>query len=761
MKTNKIKTYAVDFIKLNTSDQIDKSGCEFQSWHYMTISFCFEIEDFTEMICLDMRCTMSLIDQSFLSKHLSDLAIQQIQKQIMIQEIGSWTHECQKYVCLNLYLSDKLNRKITTVYIAHKIHLMNNLQTNLLIDMDIIGLKWISMNISSQKTILKECQNMLIDLQITSWPNRQIWCIVWFFHKVIILSNVLHQIFIKIERQLLSANQDLIFTFTYQDVYNHVVDANISFVHVQNDLSNAVTLSCHTYLDVISEYEEKECYTVSIENINLAVHRSLTRSDNQMSEICLSNDITIYSTPTNVAAIADVIKTYSDLWHDCRRTVDIFERNYLQVPLKKNWETTKLLKWVYLLSDEARWLVNEKFDELHAQGQMEWSTQPTPFGFLVFVVWKTIILDGLPRRKGHIQELNQISQPNSYPLPLQTDITSAVQECHYILTVDCAFFFYQWLVNPADQHKFTVISHQEQEHFNVVIMKYHNSSLYVQHQMNSLLWPFHAFVRRYIDDIVIFSCTLEDHITHLNQVFSLFQKLEISLELKKFFLEYLIITLLGQQVDTLELITVSEKIQTIASLQFPVTLKALEIYLDLISWLCFYIFYYVQITAPLQACKTALLKALSVFKENAWKQHSHQITVDKSTSEEPKIFEILQNLFTVFIFLAHFKSDRQLYINVNAFKQYGFSAVVYYVQSNPDSNLASVDAKVMKFPHHKIQSILFLSKLLTPVKHNYWSTEMKTADLIWIVCKTRHLIESVSKSTIVFTDHSAIIFIAH
>ena len=200
------------------------------------------------------------------------------------------------------------------------------------------------MNISLWKTILKECQNILIDLQITSWSNEWIQCIVWFFHKVIISFNVLHQISIKIKRQLLSANQDLIFIFTYQDIYNYIVDANISFVYVQNNLSIAVTLSCHTYLDVISEYKKKECYTASIKNVDLAVHRSLIRLNNQIFKICLLNSITIYNTSANVAAIIDVIKIYSDLWHNHKKIINIFERNYLQVFFKKNWKTTKLLK---------------------------------------------------------------------------------------------------------------------------------------------------------------------------------------------------------------------------------------------------------------------------------------------------------------------------------------------------------------------------------------------------------------------------------
>ena len=277
--------------------------------------------------------------------------------------------------------------------------------------------------------------------------------------------------------------------------------------------------------------------------------------------------------------------------------------------------------------------------------------------------------------------------------------------------------------------------------------------------MNQILCIFCIFTHGYVDNIVIFSKMLNEHVNHLHQIFQLFQELDISLEFKKSFLDYFIITLLDQWVDALNLITVSKKIQAIADLQFPLTLRALKIYLDLTGWLHFYISYYAQITAPLQICKTALAKTSLVFKENVWKQHSQQITVNRSTSEELKVFEILQNLFKVSIFLAHFNSEQQLYINVNAFKQYDFSAIIYHVQDDSDLNLISVDAKVMKFPCHKIQPILFLSKLLTSVKRNYWFIKMEIASLIWVVCKTRHLIKSASDSIIVFTDHSATMLI--
>jgi hypothetical protein len=99
---------------------------------------------------------------------------------------------------------------------------------------------------------------------------------------------------------------------------------------------------------------------------------------------------------------------------------------------------------VYLLSIKDKKVVDKTFNKLHEQDRMSWTTTSTPFSYPVFVVWKT-----LPSReqKGRavvdIRGLNQISQTDSYPLPLQTDIIAAVQGCKYITVVDCASFFYQ------------------------------------------------------------------------------------------------------------------------------------------------------------------------------------------------------------------------------------------------------------------------------------------------------------------------------
>lgn len=85
-------------------------------------------------------------------------------------------------------------------------------------------------------------------------------------------------------------------------------------------------------------------------------------------------------------------------------------------------------------------MVDKEFDKMQAQGKMSWTQQPTPFGYPVFVVWRDILKGKETTRKGRvvvdIRGLNKITQTDAYPMPLQTEITAAVQGSKFISTVD-------------------------------------------------------------------------------------------------------------------------------------------------------------------------------------------------------------------------------------------------------------------------------------------------------------------------------------
>lgn len=130
-------------------------------------------------------------------------------------------------------------------------------------------------------------------------------------------------------------------------------------------------------------------------------------------------------------------------------------------------------------------------------------------------------------------------------------------------------------------------------------MGFINGPAYVHKRIDIIFCPFREFARAYIDDIVIFSTSFEEHVVHLHCVFSFFQSIGMRLNLKKSYLRYLSVHLLGQRVTGLGLTTSEEKIAAIAKLTFPTTLKALETYLGMTGWLRDYIPFYAQKTKPL------------------------------------------------------------------------------------------------------------------------------------------------------------------
>ena len=115
-----------------------------------------------------------------------------------------------------------------------------------------------------------------------------------------------------------------------------------------------------------------------------------SQDTDKTQDTILPNGVTIYGTQEVVAQIAKIVEKYPTIWIDSGRTVDIPEADWLEVPLKENWEQTKLPTKVYPLGPKDRALIDEEFDKLHAQGRMNWTTKPTPFDFPVFVVWRTI-----------------------------------------------------------------------------------------------------------------------------------------------------------------------------------------------------------------------------------------------------------------------------------------------------------------------------------------------------------------------------------
>ena len=147
----------------------------------------------------------------------------------------------------------------------------------------------------------------------------------------------MHQISIKIDKKSLSTDWDLIFSSIYHDVIDHIVDFNFSFVHIQDDTSIFWTIQWYVCLSVVIKYKEKDCYADSIKNLKIIILSENVARHVDLSKTYLNNRITIYSNRLNkVATLTVMMQTYSNLWQDHDKIMNISESDYLQIFLKKN-----------------------------------------------------------------------------------------------------------------------------------------------------------------------------------------------------------------------------------------------------------------------------------------------------------------------------------------------------------------------------------------------------------------------------------------
>ena len=298
------------------------------------------------------------------------------------------------------------------------------------------------------------------------------------------------------------------------------------------------------------------------------------------------------------------------------------------------------------------------------------------------------------------------------------------------------------MVHPDDQHKLTVITFRGQETFKIPVIGYKNSPAYTQHQINRILRPHKKYTRAFVDDIVIHSKTLRNHLKHLKAIFSLFTKINLSINPTKTFISYPTTQLLSQQINSLGLSTAEDKLKTISLLKFPHTLHKLETYLEITDYLRDYIPYYARIAEPLQNQKTFLLKGSPSISRQKRKNYTAKTQVLDPTEEELNAFKLLQEILSSPNYLIHIDFTRCLYIDLNASKKNGFGAIIYHIRdenkvfTNSGAGLPGIFTSkkasgASSFPSKSdIQPIMFLSKTLSKTKRNYGATELKMAGMV-------------------------------
>ncbi len=173
---------------------------------------------------------------------------------LIVRDIELNVYEIKKDVNFSIYLSSK-NDLTRLIEIHRKLHLMKELKVNMFIENDILRSKEITINVQQKTAIIRNCENLIIEVKI---HQREL-----FVRRNIIsqfVNVILSEAYVKISykmKNLLSDRDFLFDSFSEVSVfiYAHVIDVRITDVIVRNESAKSMKISRNSKLDVAQEIQ--------------------------------------------------------------------------------------------------------------------------------------------------------------------------------------------------------------------------------------------------------------------------------------------------------------------------------------------------------------------------------------------------------------------------------------------------------------------------------------------------------------------------
>lgn len=229
----------------------------------------------------------------------------------------------------------------------------------------------------------------------------------------------------------------------------------------------------------------------------------------------------------------------------------------------------------------------------------------SPWSSPIWIVPKKIDASGKQKWRIVIdyRKVNEKTIDDRYPLPNITDILDKLGKCQYFSTLDLASGFHQIEMDPKSIPK--TAFNVENGHFEFTRMPYElkNSPATLQRVMDNVLKDLQrkiCFV--YMDDIIIFSTSLQEHIANLKLVFQKLRECKFKIQLDKSEFLRKDVEFLGHVITPQGIKPNPKKIHAIQNFPIPRTVKEIKSFLGLLGYYRRFIKNFAKITKPFTKC---------------------------------------------------------------------------------------------------------------------------------------------------------------
>ena len=198
--------------------------------------------------------------------------------------------------------------------------------------------------------------------------------------------------------------------------------------------------------------------------------------------------------------------------------------------------------------------------------------------------------------------LNKIMVKNYYPLPRIDYLLDQLKDAKYFTKLDLRSGYHQIRIAEGDIWKTTFKTKQGLFEWLVMLFGLCNAPTIFMHVMNDVLRLFlDEFVIVYLDDILIFSKSRDEHVTHVRKVLDVFKKEQLCLKMSKWGFGKISLVYLGDIVGVGELKIDPYKVDVTVNWPRPKIVTEVRTFLGATQYWRKFIANFSLIAAPLHA----------------------------------------------------------------------------------------------------------------------------------------------------------------
>jgi transposase InsO family protein len=191
--------------------------------------------------------------------------------------------------------------------------------------------------------------------------------------------------------------------------------------------------------------------------------------------------------------------------------------------------------------------------------------------------------DGSWRPCGDYRRLNNVTTPDKYPLPNMQDLSTFLHGSKIFTKLDLSKGYYQVPMNEGDIPKTAIITPFGLYEFLFMPFGLKNAAQTFQRLMDSLFRTI-PFIFIYLDDILIFSSSRTQHLSHLHTVFSILAENGLHINPAKCVFAQEEVDFLGHHLTTSGLTPLPSHVHPILSFPPPADAKSLQRFLGMINF---------------------------------------------------------------------------------------------------------------------------------------------------------------------------------